>query len=83
MNPKERRLIILRKREQEDEPLPFAQLSEKLNWSCNYRTTLRYLHQLIAVGLVQKSGFTKGVKYFATRKPKHGGEDAEKELTLL
>lgn len=33
MNPKECRLIILRKREQEDEPLPFAQLSEKLNWN--------------------------------------------------
>ncbi len=78
MKPRDRKLLILRQLGQEAEPVTLAQLSEKLGLDLTSRTIRRWLNQLMAEGLVQKSGHTKAAKYMAVRAPGRHGEEGDK-----
>ena len=67
MNPRDRKLAVLRQLSQESEPITLSLLVSKLELKFTDRTVRRWLMVLIEEGLVVKSGHTKNTKYVAVK----------------
>ena len=72
--PRDQRLAILRQLGQESEEITLSELLDKLELDYTDRTVRRWLKQLIAEGLLIKSGHTKNAKYMVV-KGKIGGQN--------
>jgi len=82
MNPRDRKLAILRQLGLEAEPITLTILSEKVALDFTTRHIRRLLNQLVDEGVVQKSGHTKGARYIAVRAPGPSSEEVEKSETV-
>ena len=56
MKPRDRKLAILRQLGQESEPITLGELVDKLRLGFSIRTFRRWLNELVAEGVIQKSG---------------------------
>ena len=68
MDPRDKKLAVLRQLGQESEPISLSELLGKMQADFKERTVRRWLNQLFDEGLVQKVGQKRGTKYFVTRR---------------
>lgn len=67
MNPRDRKLEILRQLGLEAEPITLSELTSKLHLDFTSRTIRRWLNELVQEGFIRKYGHTKGTKYVAIK----------------